>query len=486
MRRFVRCVGVVAFGMTIANPVLAQELCRDNETVSACFNRVLVEAQDVQRAQQDETRTEIATIYNNTARNTNTGSLNSVAGLSSSVKDFLPLLNFTGVLGDISKDEQGGVVAVDLNLNVNDTDNNTQVRALIDTSQQLFEPIRGILPEANRDLREEELLEGADELNNVTLEVTYNVTAGGLGRSFAHHRMLLDRLVNQALEEVRSQTTDVLDADIALTRIEVGLGDINATMRNFPLLRELDAEPPEEVATRAEVEAAIRSGTNALIARGEAIEDAIEANGLDLFGQLVNNQPQLYVSVSRGFRDDLFGPDTWTGKITYEHSFVNLNAFRRRGAYTCGVSGDAAECLRAFSAYVSRNKARLKSGDRLAFSLEFSKSEPYEFMVPNVEEAISMSGGTDLAASLDYGRLIGVEDDGTASGRFDLAVSYQSPRSDLKNERFLASLTITQKFGDLSLPFGIAFANKTEYLSDFGNQLSAHVALKFDLFPGLD
>ena len=134
-----------------AGATSAQQLCNANETVSVCYNRVLAESQAaVQNEQAPAVKVDATARYADTATKTNTGSLNSIAGLSSGVKDFLPLLNFTGLLGDISEDQQSGIVAVDLNLNVSDTDNNTKVRALIDTNPKLFDPIRSALPQEGR------------------------------------------------------------------------------------------------------------------------------------------------------------------------------------------------------------------------------------------------------------------------------------------------------------------------------------------------
>jgi hypothetical protein len=47
----------------------------------------------------------------------------------------------------------------------------------------------------------------------------------------------------------------------------------------------------------------------------------------------------------------------------------------------------------------------------------------------------------------------------------------------------VATLTLTKKFGDVSVPFGLRYAYRTEFLSDFDHGISAHVGLKFNLFP---
>lgn len=63
-----------------------------------------------------------------------------------------------------------------------------------------------------------------------------------------------------------------------------------------------------------------------------------------------------------------------------------------------------------------------------------------------------------------------------------MKASYESPVDDImRNKRFLATFTITKKFGDLSVPFGVVFANKPEFLGDVDGKLTALIGLKFDI-----
>ena len=56
----------------------------------------------------------------------------------------------------------------------------------------------------------------------------------------------------------------------------------------------------------------------------------------------------------------------------------------------------------------------------------------------------------------------------------------QAPKS-----RLVASLTITKKLGELSIPFGIVYASEPKYLTGVDHGLTANVGLKFNLFPDL-
>ena len=92
--------------------------------------------------------------------------------------------------------------------------------------------------------------------------------------------------------------------------------------------------------------------------------------------------------------------------------------------------------------------------------------------------------GTDFSAGLDYGRLFGVSDAGVADGRVDGSLRYEHRSNAPDDTRFVTSLTITKKVGDISIPFGIVYANKPRFLTGVDKGLTANVGLKFNLFSG--
>src|SRR5512138_3413708 len=98
------CVGV----LLTARPAPAQSLCQATESVNACLERVTDELSGAPRAAAARAQTDVK-------KRTETG-LEDVNGLSSSVKDFLPLLQLTGVLGAVQKDDTSGTVSVALNV----------------------------------------------------------------------------------------------------------------------------------------------------------------------------------------------------------------------------------------------------------------------------------------------------------------------------------------------------------------------------------
>jgi len=425
--------------------------------------------------------TEAANTQSGTATRTETGVLNTTAGLSSSVRDFVPLLNFTGVISGVTKDDDTGVLNVDFNLAAFSEDRNVQFRAVIDTSPTLFEAIVNALPEDKRDERTEALLKDAADLDNVTLEVSYNVTGRRFGRAFQQYRNRFESLFRQVLAEHQDQ-----DRDVNL--------DFFSIFRDFPAINFTDATFGQMGPARTTIESRVREIIEKEVALQKSIETMLQERRLGLFGQLVNNQPQLNFTISKALRDELFGPEGVSGRIAYEMGFANINGLDKQSQHVCDIADqlsatrdELTRCLDAYTSYVRAREGDIETGSRLSFFAEFTSVDDYSFQLPDDGVDLNIAGGTKWSAGLDYGRLLGVQADGTASARIDIAAAFESPANeDLGNKRFIVGLTITKNFGDISLPFGIVYANKGEFLTDVDRQLSAQIGLKFNLFSGLD
>ena len=478
---------VMLFGAALSlMPALAsgQGLCDPKESVLACLER-LADQNKVGEKKAGEMK-EASRDKNNQAQNavkktTETG-LGQMNGLSSSVKDFLPLLQAAGLLGPVQTDKDSGAVSVALNIPFLDPsggvtkDPSFQLKAVIQTTPRLFDGIRKVLPEKDRDALEKALLAGSETADNYALHASYNVSSRTLGRTFAQHAGLLNQLFEQAVSGVMKPSASLV-ADL-FRNLRDHLGDdvsFTTTWGEIPAARRQAAEPTLRLLVEQE-----RS-------MQEAFSTAVSASGINYFGQLVNNQPQLSASVSRTFRDARFGPELFSGRVTYEMGLGNnLNAaFRAFDVRRC--RDDAAACLDAYARFVAdpATKAAIKAGSRLAVYAEFVQNSDYRFANAEHGVELSMAKGTGWSAGLDYGRLVGVNDAGAADGRIDASVRFERPGDARADTRFVASVTITKKVGEVSIPLGLVYANKERYLTDVDRGLSAHVGLRFDLFKGL-
>jgi hypothetical protein len=464
---------VLLFVAALPAQTWAQTLCLATEKVTPCLQRLIDELKGLPSTGAEKTQADVK-------KKTETG-LQDINGLSSSVKDFLPLLQLTGVLGAVQTDDTTGAVSVALNTPFLGKDGLTddpslQLKAVIETKPKLFDPLRDQLPADKRDDMEKALLGEKTDAEDVALHVSYNFTGRRLGRNFTQHM----RLYNLLFEKAAAPPTRALDA-IEATAIR----KLTAALGSLSMDETLWGEIPGDKQGAAQL--AMLEVAQAHVALEAAFAKAIKAAGLDLFGQLINNQPQFSISVSRSFRDDLFGPDLLSGRATYEIGLANnLNGFFDRfDARRCARDTDA--CLDEYSSYVNdpETRANIKAASRLSLFAEFTRHADYHYTNAGAGLDLAVPEGTTFAAGLDYGRLLGVSDTGVADGRIDAAVRYER-RSDAPDEtRFVTSITITKKVGDISIPFGIVYANKPKFLTGVDQGLTANIGLKFNLFPGL-
>jgi hypothetical protein len=465
----------------------AQGLCDDLQTISEC--RISLRTR-LSGENPDSPKQAVAASQDSVKKKTETGLSDLPTGLSSSVKDFLPLLQLSGILGNVKTDDDTGVVTVALNTRFIGNgrlteDNAFQLKALIETKPKLFDPIKQGLPTANRDALQKELL---DEPNrqNVTLQASTNLTTKRLGRNFNQYRHLLDDLfaeiVNQKSKTFASEAEQIA-LDIKLTALTSGLLENSTRMRDIPA----DGNKTREQRREEIEDALLRSVEHGLGLRTTFV-DEVKSSGIFLFGQLVNNQPQLHFTVARAFRDPLFGPQQWSGRVSYERGLGNnVNAFLDSAGAACQTHSSPA-CVKALKAFTAsaKTKAAIKAGARFAVYAEFTTNDEYAYQLAAQKINLAFDSGWKTSFGADFGRLIGVEDDGTASARVDGSVKGDFSSDDtLSRNRVVASITLTKKFGDISVPFGLRYASRTEFLSDFDHGISANVGLKFNLFPGI-
>jgi hypothetical protein len=550
------CVVWTALGSVAST----QTICNDNEAPLPCVRRLHGDlptpAAAAEPAKKDQAEAK---------KKTETGELDPVTGLTSSVKDFLPLLRLTGVLGDFTQDDETGVISVALNTpligsNGLTKDPQFQLRALIETKPKLFGPLRQALPADTRDDIEKKLVDVTNR-QNVTLELSYNITSQYFGRSFAQYGRLFDRLFEalfpllkdaiEASDALYVTVTDVVttprqftgslrlsagsrtivrdtgswlvdgfDRDVRYIKIsgtkqndgiyEVGnidgntvtaavgakLNDEAATARVEVLD---DSQNPMTTVWR-DLPAPKRARIAQAIAAGQAsgalkltslYNDTARKYGLDVFGQLVLNQPQLHFTFSRAFRDALYGPESLSGRVTYEVGLGNsINSLKSQAEGSCdnNARADAAACLKALGEFAGSEttKASIKAATRLALFGEFQRLGSYTKELTEHNISVAFGKGTSWSFGVDLGRLIAVEADGTASARMDVSGRYERPANTfVGNERGVFSVTLTKKFGDISVPFGLVYATKPEFLKDVDHALGASVGLKFNLFPGI-
>lgn len=254
----------------------------------------------------------------------------------------------------------------------------------------------------------------------------------------------------------------------------------------------------------------VESEARAALAEVKDHQKAINDAGLNVFSQLVSNQPQLHFGAKWRTREDVLGGDEGTLNLTYEWSLLNLNRVLgkecRRNMRTLTNAGKT--CLERYRDQVRENKDNLTAGTRFSAKFEYvdTKGATVDLAALGIEQpdtpmdtdsmmGAAMGGGdpaplmveikseTKLVGTVGYSRLFG-QGEGSALARLDFQASLENVDSDdpmREKDRLVASLTVTRKWGNVSVPFGIVWANHGEYLTDVDEKLSTHIGIKFNL-----
>ncbi|HEU4888069.1 MAG TPA: hypothetical protein VFV49_09295 [Thermoanaerobaculia bacterium] len=327
-----------------------------------------------------------------------------------------------------------------------------------------------------------------DSLTNtddITVSATYSPVNSYFGRSIEPHRALFDSLISTAF----SAETDQLD-DAMIEALQAA-GVTTATFAKRIDVISADLTQQKELIEKIEASARAQQQT------GTFADDLTRS-----FAKLLNNQPQLNLSLQYQERNELVGPSQTIAKATYEYGFRSLNTFFRKYRATCdplilaSKNNDPAslqQCITLLEAYAG-NTGPDQGGDggRIAFSLEYHDSQPVHADLTQYSVKYDIDSGRTLVGSLTSGWIVAPRENGR-SGRIDLSVSYEDirnaavltgvtpPPPDVQ-DRLVASVTYTQKITDtISFPLTLVYANHAAYLSNVDRKLNAHFGLQYKL-----
>lgn len=453
-----------------ASALGAQEVCSDQDTVSGCFTRIYqgtkVEAVAADLAKKDvEKKT--------------TGADSFASDLSSSIKNFLPL--FGAFVESQTLSEDGNTLTLDLNLPFPNLGRGRtfQTQAVF-RKPVVFEQLKSAFPETVRTARTDSLTKKLDDLDDSSLVLSYNMATARMGRSFEPHRDLHSALFLAVADKVPSGLEEAL--------LELGkLAQNNPDVFPETSVGVKFGSIPAEKGLRDLAKSLVERSAHALSEHRSALEERANASGLDLFSDLVNNQPQLYVSAAYRSRRDLVGPDEETAKLSYEKGFYNINTLRGKLGESCvdaAKSGSAIlpECLATYSDWIKNNRSRIKAGERLSLSVDYSRDDAYSLQQLADHVDLRLPASHKLTASFAYGRYLMFLSE-AQNARLDISAKYEDFTNDAtKRDRGVGSITLTRKISEtMSLPIGLVYANHGRFLGDVDQKLSAHFGLKFKL-----
>lgn len=468
--------------------------CQMTETPVECITRTNQEARAARQARvaaRPAATTSLAAEESNELASKPTGVQTGGENLASNTTNFIPLLSLTGLLGDVQEGDAEGTYAFDLNFLVPglSRDKNAKLQAIVNSQPKVSDAVKSQLPEDRRDELAEKLQAGLGDLSDTSLNLTYSWVDRRHGRGFEQYRDRFASLVAAVNRKFDASGGggDLGPAGRVADSIQSRFG-IQGDLLNKSF-QELAAQSPEAA---AELKAAVEMSQEEALAK-EATDRAIWlAAGLGHFADLLDNQPQLNFTARQSFREEVVGGDEISGKVTYEWGRANLNsAFRSRQCHeeldtqaTNSIDPTVLDrCLSEYTAFVEQNKADLKDGEKFSFSAEYMDLKSRKFDLPAQGlTGLTLKAANKLIVKVGYGRYFADPAGGTEPVRLDFVGSYEDVSDDpLRQDRGVATLTLTRKFGTLSIPLGIVYANHGEFLAETDKKFSAHLGLKFDL-----
>ncbi|HEX9985907.1 MAG TPA: hypothetical protein VGF69_21785 [Thermoanaerobaculia bacterium] len=446
--------------MLFAAPLQAQTtpLCDESDTPLSCWLKY--------NPAPREAATQVAAVTQQRVAAANTGAPGVLSPASSAVKDFLSLLSAS--LESSTTSSNGQVLTFDYNPDVE----------ILGTPDALKLQVSFAKPELNAKYtaalatNAAALQSANDDLTNtddITFVGSFQPTSRLFGRSIEPHRPLFEAMLISQVP-----TTDLAARNAALVEA-VKAGGIMSETQTFGSI---------PVATRAPTIVAFENAAR----QQAAMRKPLKAFS-DVFARLLNNQPQLYASGIYEARKNIAGPNTFSGKVTYEMGAKNLNGFRRKFGTTCNETtiADSATADRCATLLATYAGAASSVDDRLVFSLQYDRSDQRWISDPALGLDFGYPRTTSLVYEVKYGRTMNGAITGTTNGRLDATVKYEDvmddgdPANDISS-RTTGSLTYTLKINDtVNLPLSLVYASDPADLTDTNRKLNAHFGLVLKL-----
>ncbi len=310
---------------------------------------------------------------------------------------------------------------------------------------------------------------------------------------------------------------DYLDAAFAETLAENAEAKAKDSLRELSRLLSTSTNPavspdlfvknrssfsPVEREQATEVEAAIRAAVTEEKKRLAAIDSSLES-----ISELINNQPQLVLDVTRKERDELTGVSQWLYDLSFEKGFGNINQFARwarghaqkelceavhqgsrlgRMYVTKPEFSSQKSCLERF---LADHPDRGEKANRLSISIQYRQDDRYEFDDGAEENPLTLSlpARDKWVGSLTYGfELAGpsiLQAGSEDSMRLDFEAAYEDPTGDseeMRHNRQVYTATLTQRLTNgTSVSLSAIWANRDEFLGEVDEKLSANFGLKW-------
>lgn len=441
---------------------LAGDVCKLEDTVEECRARV--------------PRAEMA----KQLANKNAGYSPAVGG--SALDDFLSFMRVSADSGGGAGSSDGETLAIELNRFLGLPIGHGYRFQVVAHKAKLFKPIEEKLAkEITEDVLNDRiaaLKKDLDDFGDLSFSFSFSPTNKTHGREPKRYQdewsSLLAAVKEQTVQSLASavEAIDKVEAFLQhhLSRIPPDLFDDNGNFTG-----RFEQIPDPDIARQFKL--LIENEERVMMARQTELESKLRETDFFHFIDLINNQPQFHVKFETTARDELVGPDEISATVSYEVGSVNVNAYRRE----CGEDTDTIRCYRRF--LNPKRLTRLKRGNRLKFSVEYSDIDDYHLEFPDDGVTLDIAGDRKIVGSLTYGRYLEFDETGEGRSRIDLEVSYQNFGDDPnRQDRALANLTYSRRLvEDLVFSTGLVYANKPEFLGEVDQEVSARLGFNYKI-----
>lgn len=426
-----------------AAPLQAQQ-CQLSDTVLQCWERYLPTA----AVATTQTQQQVA--------NANTGITNLVSPSDSALKDFLTLLSTSLESATFTEDaNQAFTFDWNPNIKILGAPAALKFQAVFNNAQLSSQLTTALSSNATAIADLDETLRFESD---VALSGTFNPINTRFGRSITPHSQYFQTIFFAVQPDTSAE-------DLALFNALKAAGVKAESQKFTDLAGDQQQTALQLVEGNAKIAAANRKTVKAFT---------------DAFGTLLSNQSQIYASAIYAARQNIVGPNQWTAKLTYEWGPQNLTTFLKKNEDTCGadkIAANAASCANKIVDY-----AKNAATDRLAFSLEYDRTNRRWIDLTEFSVAYGIPRSKKLVYSLTYGRPLAPPMRGQGA-RLDVNVDYEDVQDSTEDDnRFVASATYTYKINDtFSFPIGIVYASHEADLPSTDEQLNAHFGLIYKM-----
>lgn len=400
--------------------------------------------------------------------------------LQGSLKNFLPL--FEGFVQAVQPSKDGKQLSINftpLNIKNGKTflkNSEILVQAVVYEPEILKPFTTSIENERVRELISEKVSADFDNSSDISLELSWNLEAGGFGRRFSAAQAKDISTLFRELKNVVGNSAD--DLYVAF------VNDLKGKYQKTDDILTLKLEEVKKIPGMWD---RIQTFVKQWKEEHQKLQDHAKSYQFMKLAQLVNNQNQLHITGSYRKRDSFVGSNQWSVNATYEVGLVNWRTWKK---YVAREQEGEKSGLAVWKAFMKEGDImkNLDAANRFALTLEYARSSSLDLTSPLVEglEAPIMfhqDPANQFKATITWGRYFYVNEDGDAKTRLDLSGSYEDYSDDeTRNDRGVLTLTYSYKVSDqISIPLVLNYANHGKYLPDSDSTFNSHIGFSYKL-----